>query len=721
MATPAINLESSAWEYDVFLSFRGETRKSFTNDLYCALCRAGVRTFRDDDELRKGEDLSSEFKRAIRSSRIAVIVLSQDYASSRWCLDELLQILDCKEKRKQTVFPVFYGVEASQVQNQSGNYGVALAKHERRFGASKVQTWRDALTKVGNLSGLDLRDAAINGNESKFINTIIEKVQLVVGRRVPMFVAKHVVGLDSQVQHVVQLIHREPNDGVCMIGIHGMGGIGKTTLAKAVYNRLFGYFDSSCFLEIRSGISEIENLQEELLSKILKREIKVGSKDEGIVLIKQWLQAKKCLIVLDNLEYINQFNALCGQRDWFGVGSRIILTTTEAPVLKSLKGEECYEAKVLNQKESLQLFSLHAFGEPSLPKEDYIELSDDLVAYCGGLPLALEVLGADLFDKSKEEWISAFEKLKRIPHNGIQDRLKIRYDRLLDDHTKSLFLDLVCFPYEVPIDTAISMFEAMGYSANIEIQHLVDKCLINYYGSQISMHSLIREMGKEIIRLESPDKPGERSRLWCLNDIHDVLVGHKGTTGVEVIVPNTAMKNMRYHTKAFKNMKKLRWLQIDHIHLYGGFNYLSKDLKILQWNHCPLEYIPSDFHFEKLVSLDMRGSNIKKFRASLKYFRCLKSLDFSFSKRLKETPSFGGAQNLEIVSFRACSSLVKVDSSIGELERLIRLDFRDCPKLKKLPNSLCQLRSLQILDVYNCTKLKELPKELGNLIAPLHI
>lgn len=163
MATPTINLESWAWEYDVFLSFRGETRKNFTNDLYCALCRAGLRTFRDDDELRKGEDLSSEFKTAIQSSRIAVVVFSKDYASSRWCLDELVQILNCKEERKQTVLPVFYDIEPSQVQNQSGSYGVALAQHERRFGASKVQTWRDALAKVGNpnLSGWDSRDIAI--------------------------------------------------------------------------------------------------------------------------------------------------------------------------------------------------------------------------------------------------------------------------------------------------------------------------------------------------------------------------------------------------------------------------------------------------------------------------------------------------------------------------------------------------------------------------------
>ncbi|XP_019160888.1 PREDICTED: TMV resistance protein N-like [Ipomoea nil] len=164
MASSTINLEPSTWEYDMFLSFRGEdTRKNFTGHLYYALCNAGICTFRDEEELRKGESLAPELTWGIQNSRISMIVFSKNYASSRWCLNELLQILECREKRKQLVYPIFYDVELYEVRSQSGNYGVALAKNKERFGGSdKVQKWRDVLTKVANMFGWDLQ-GSMNG------------------------------------------------------------------------------------------------------------------------------------------------------------------------------------------------------------------------------------------------------------------------------------------------------------------------------------------------------------------------------------------------------------------------------------------------------------------------------------------------------------------------------------------------------------------------------
>ena len=144
----------------MFLSFRGDTRKNFTDHLYHALTEAGIHTFRDDEEIRKGEDLSSELLQAIRGSRISLIVFSKDYASSRWCLDELVEIMECRKRPKQIVLPIFYNVAPSDVRKQRGSFKQAFVEHEKRYllDKDKVFRWRAALNEAANLSGWYLRD-----------------------------------------------------------------------------------------------------------------------------------------------------------------------------------------------------------------------------------------------------------------------------------------------------------------------------------------------------------------------------------------------------------------------------------------------------------------------------------------------------------------------------------------------------------------------------------
>ena len=134
--------------YDVFLSFRGEyTRYNFTSHLYQALCDKGFNTFIDND-LQRGEEISMELFKAIELSMISIVVFSENYASSSWCLDELAHIVKCKNEIGLEVVPVFYHVNPSDV------------RHKECFKdcPEKVETWRDALREVANLSGWDLQD-----------------------------------------------------------------------------------------------------------------------------------------------------------------------------------------------------------------------------------------------------------------------------------------------------------------------------------------------------------------------------------------------------------------------------------------------------------------------------------------------------------------------------------------------------------------------------------
>ena len=137
--------------YDVFLSFRGEdTRNGFTGHLCKALCDNGIYTFIDDD-LQRGEEISEELLKTIERSMISVVVISENYAGSHWCLDELVKIMQCRTNG-QLVLPVFYKVSPSEVRKLEGNFAVACTKFEEKF-KNKVQSWRTALSEVAGLGG----------------------------------------------------------------------------------------------------------------------------------------------------------------------------------------------------------------------------------------------------------------------------------------------------------------------------------------------------------------------------------------------------------------------------------------------------------------------------------------------------------------------------------------------------------------------------------------
>lgn len=217
--------------------------------------------------------------------------------------------------------------------------------------------------------------------------------------RIPLNVATHPVGLQSRVSDVK------------MIGIYGIGGIGKTTIAKAVYNTIYGQFRYASFLaNVRENAShrvDLVKLQERLLFEILgEKGIKLGNVDIGINIIKDRLCRKRVLLVIDNVDDVEQLQALVGGFDWFGPGSRIIITTRDKHLLTTHEIGLTYEVKKLNHIESLQLFSWNAFKR-SEPKDTYLDISNCAVCYAEGLPLALTILGSDLCGRSIQQWESA--------------------------------------------------------------------------------------------------------------------------------------------------------------------------------------------------------------------------------------------------------------------------------------------------------------------------
>jgi hypothetical protein len=339
-------------------------------------------------------------------------------------------------------------------------------------------------------------------------------------------VAKHPIGMESHVDRIKGLLNLGTSD-VCVVGIYGMGGIGKTTLAKAVYNEICDKFEGKSFISNLKESSEkhgLVHLQEQLLYDILKTNFKIGNVDMGIVQIKERLHRKRVLIILDDVDDFEKLHMLF-DKEWLGLGSRIIVTTRDEHLLKQLGVHEKYNLKELNPQESLRLFSWHAFKMAN-PKEDYLELSSEAVDYAGGLPLALVVLGSFLKERSIAEWKSELEKLRRTPNEKIQKILGISFDSL-DRDTKEIFLDIACFFVGMDKEYAIKIFDDCNFFPHIGIPILIERSLVTTdCQNKLLMHNLIRDMGREIVCQESPKYPEKRSRLWFRKDVLNVLRKH---------------------------------------------------------------------------------------------------------------------------------------------------------------------------------------------------
>ena len=260
-----------------------------------------------------------------------------------------------------------------------------------------------------------------------------------------LFVGENLVGMDSYLRELTSKLKIQLNDDVRIVGIWGVGGIGKTTIAKAIYNQISFDFGYVSFLENVKAIcktSGIHDLQKRLLRDITGEKHYISNIGRGAKVIQDTLQSRKALIVFDDIDDdLELLEYLIGEHHWFGRGSRVLITTRDRNSLH--KVDDLCEIEGLNLEEALKLFGLYAFQQNLLDK-DYNILSNEVIHYCQGLPLALKVLGSLLLGKRTSEWKSEVHKLKNIPNAKIQDVLKISYDEL-DRTQQAIFLDIACF------------------------------------------------------------------------------------------------------------------------------------------------------------------------------------------------------------------------------------------------------------------------------------
>ncbi|KAL2330861.1 hypothetical protein Fmac_018442 [Flemingia macrophylla] len=698
------------WMYDVFVSFRGEdTRKTFVSHLYAALSNAGINTF-IDYRLEKGAEIGAELVRAIQGSQMSIIIFSLDYASSRWCLDELVKVTECCTTYGQLVVPIFYDVDPSHVRRQKGGFGErfeALLQTCLLQGTHpQCERWRDALTMVANFAGWDSRNCRSDG---ELVEQIVDGIFGILDMDL-LTITDFPVGLEARVQEVIDFINRQSGRG-CVLGVWGMGGSGKTTIAKCIYNQIRLRFDRRGFIEA-STRGHID-LQEKLLSHVLKTKVRVHSTAMGIRMIEKRLCGEKTLVVLDDVTEFAQLKALCGNCKWIGVGSVVIITTRDIRLLKLLEVDFVYKMEEMDENESLELFSLHAFGEAE-PREDLYELARKVVAYCRGLPLALEVLGSYLINRTKNVWESVLLKLEKIPNDQVQKKLRISFDGLSDLLEKDIFLDICCFFIGKDRAYVTEILNGCGLCADIGITVLIERSLIKVErNNKLGMHPLLRDMGREIIRESSRTEPGKWSRLWFEKDVLDVLTRNTGTEaiqGLSLKLPFTSRDC--FEANAFVKMKGLRLLQLDHVQLSGNYGYLSKQLRWVSWQGFPLKYIPNNFDLKGVIAIDLKHSILRLLWKKPQVLEWLKILNLSHSKYLIETPDFSGLPSLEKLVLKDCPSLCRVHQSIGDLRNLLLINLKNCTSLRNLPREMYKLKSLKTLNLSGCLKIDKLEEDI---------
>ncbi|CAI0432364.1 unnamed protein product [Linum tenue] len=715
----AFSTSWSQYNYHVFLSLRGkDTGKGFGDHLYTALEQAGFHTFRDDDEIVRREELDIELQKAMQESKLFLVVFSKDFASSTWCLDQLVKIMDLRRRsfpHHIVVMPVFY-VDPMLVSDQADSYAAAFASHEENS-KEKAEIWRAALREVSDLGGMVLQDGCIR-YQAEFVQDIVKEVRKKLNRPI-VHTPSHLIGIESRIADIDLWL--QDSSSVPIGIIYGIGGVGKTTIAKEVFNLSLDRFEASCFLPNIRETSKQPNgmgfLQKQLLNTVLyDKNVKVNNEADGSNKIKDAIGCRRVLIVLDDVGHLEQVNMIVATWDWLYKGSKIIITTRHKRLLKDDKICRKFRIEELGDDESLQLFSQHVFGKAN-PNDGFMEHSLRAVKYCCGIPLALREWGTFLSDIDISEWNNALDKLEAILHNGIFKVLRVSYDSLKDDLARRLFLHIACFFIGMESDYVTKILDGCELFAKAGIQDLVDRFLLTIgENNRLIMHPLLRDMAREIVRQESPDDPGRRSRLWSHDDSISVLRENTGTEAIRGIILNIQVSmSHEFEMKALQKMRNLQLLQLNYGKLKGNYKYLPRSLIWLSWHGSPLKCMPSCLHLEKLVVLDMQRSSLKHIWHGTKFLPALKILDISACHSLITTPDFSGLPCLEQLVLEDCINLTEVNESIGKVEKLVSLNLKGCRKLRKLPSTVLMLRQLKVIVLSGCLKLDELPHGLDKM------
>ncbi|KAH9305935.1 hypothetical protein KI387_010339 [Taxus chinensis] len=703
-ASSSTKLPSPCW--DVFINHCGiDVKYTIATTIHNTLTRAGLRVFLDREALEGGDDIPTKIQDAMSSASLHVAIFSTNYARSPWCLAELSFML----KTGTRIIPLFFHVDPSDlrwVDQGKGIYADAFNHHEKqgRYISQKLQQWKMALQTVSFHSGCVINNNHEEGSVLKNIVNMVFKTM----EKVPFQVAKHPVGVDDAVQDFERIMI-ESTENVQIVGIVGMGGAGKTTLAKDLYNKKCSSFLNSSFIfDVRDAARRY--LLHEKQKKLLK-DLGVQDKDlwfdnieEGKGILTSRLRSVSALIVLDDVDHEDQLDALLPARDRLGSEIFIIITSREFGVLTKWGISSIYRMKALNPFYAKQLFCWNAFLQ-SHPLQGFEDLVESFLNVCSGLPLSLEVFGGQVYGKSMGYWESQLHKISKILPEDIKQRLKVSYDALYKDE-QEVFIDIACFLIGERISFAIAIWDGFDLNGRHSWETLVKKCLVDLDKNNcITMHDHLRDLGRDLAHTHSP------SRLWHQEHILNIQK-HTGFLG----------------SGLFGRPRLPSWLEPTFL-IHGEYKFIKKSTTTAEepvWLRC-LNNLPSRLSLQKLRILEIQNArNLINLWADANPPLQLRELSITDCLKLRSIPtSIGRLKHLKTIIANGVDSLPKefcalesldhlelptgrmssLPTSFGDLTNLRHIDFSECRKLEMLPVSVKQLINLQYLNLSSCENL----------------